>query len=261
MAMVAYKGKRIRIGDGDTQMIPYPATSLYFPNAGTAPGRYNKPRGGVVKYNNKRKRRYTINSTYNTRTNPVYPRPEVKISDTIFGTIAAPIQIPSIGTVPVCMNNLGSGTTPGQRVGAQIASKSVYYQFIINFGSATAAVAVRFILWWDRQCNGVLPATFFGAGLLENTTIPIVSPLALGNRNRYYIVADERITLSPQGTNIQFVSGFRKINQLSTYEPTGANNFPFTGGLFYSFISDEPTSSPTTNPTYYGIFRFRYMDT
>lgn len=259
MQLVRYAGgKRYRLGDEDTTMVPFSNSSrLFNPSYGSALGRYSRRRGS---YKNYRRSRYrSLLNNFNTRTNPVYPRPEVKVSDTTFGTIGAGIAIPSTGTAPVCMNNLGSGTFPGQRVGAQISSKSVYYQFVINFGSASAAIAVRFILWWDRQMNGILPTNL--ASVLDNPTLGIVSPLLLSNRNRYFILADERVTLSPQGTNIQYISGFRKINQLSTYDQTGSVNYPLTGGLLYAFISDEPSTSSTTNPTYYGVFRFRYMDT
>lgn len=192
----------------------------------------------------------------NTASNPTYPKPEVKYSDTIFGTIAAPIPVPSAGITPISLNNIGIGSGALNRVGTQITSKSVFWSLVFNFGTATAPIAIRHIIVWDRQSNGALPAY---ADLFAQPTLAITSPLNLTNRARFVVIADERITLSPQGDNIRYVSGFRKINQTSTFDVTGVN-FPYTGNLVVFIASDEPSTSSTTVPGYYGTWRFRYID-
>lgn len=212
----------------------------------------------------KRRRRYrSYRSPFSytsTSSNPVYPRPEVKFSDTTFGTIAAPIAIPSAGITPISLNNIGFAATPSGRIGTQICNKSLYYSLIFNFGTATAPIAIRHVVVWDRQANGLAPALSNYADVFLDTTKIITSPLNLGNRARFVVIVDERITLSPQGENIRYVTGFRKINQTSTFQDTGATNFPYTGNLLVLMASDEPSSTPTTNPGYYGYWRLRYLD-
>lgn len=215
-------------------------------------------------YNNSYKRRRRYSSYRNpfsytsTQSNPVYPRPEVKFSDTVQGSIAAGIAIPSTGIVPICLNDIGFTATPVGRIGAQICCKSVFYNLVFNFGTGTAPIAIRHVLVWDRQSNGQTPAVGYYSDIFSFPTQMITSPLNLGNRQRFVVLVDERITLSPQGDNIRYVTGFRKINQTTTYQDTGVNNFPFTGSLIYLMASDEPTG--TTIPTYYGTYRLRYLD-
>lgn len=194
---------------------------------------------------------------FSTRTDPVYPKPEVKYTDTTMGVIGAGIPITSGGTTPLSLNNVGMSAPPINRIGAQIATKSVYYNLVFNFGTATAPIAIRHLIVWDRQSNGLLPAL---TDVLSASGLLITSPFNLTNRNRFVILVDERHTLSPQGDNIRITTGYRKINQLTTYEPTGTNNMPFTGNLVVWLISDEPTASTTTQPGYYGTWRVRFLD-
>lgn len=214
------------------------------------------------------RRNHTINSsrgyrskwyTANTRTNPVYPRPEVKWADTTFGTIAVPITIPASGSVFV-LNSLAQGITSQTRIGSQVATKSVYYQIVFNVGGTPLPNAMRHMLVWDRQHNGgspVLTATDILAG--PGTTPLLTAPLNLSNRDRFVVLADDRFTLSPNGDQIRYVDEFRKINQLTTYPlETAADNDPVTGALCLLMISDETATA--NQPTFYGTWRVRYMD-
>lgn len=212
--------------------------------------------GSVSRSNNSRRsygRRRNKWNTMNTQTNPVYPRPETKYFDFGIGTAAAPIPVLNDATGIQCINQLAQGASSGQRVGAQVSTKSCYYQMLYNLGSTQTPCVIRHILYWDRQYNN--QATPNAANLLANTNY-VTSPLNLTFRDRFVVLSDDRITLSPNGDMIRIIDGFRTINQLSTY-PEGAS-LPSTGALCLLIVSDRPAG--TTAPTIYGSWRTRYMD-
>lgn len=258
MALVVSR-KRARYSDGYSPMQIVPTNSSNYVSRNPSSGGWTQ-RMSTYRSNSRRRRGYrsyrSAFNVYNTNTNPVYPRPEVKYTDTNMGAIGAGMPISSTGITPLSLNNVGTGSLVGNRVGTQISTKSIYYSLVFNFGTATQPIAIRHVLLWDRQSNGALPAY---TDVFATTPI-ITSPLNLTNRNRFVILADERITMSPQGDNIRYVTGFRKINQLSTFEPTGTNNMPFTGNLVVMLASDEPSAVPANVPSYYGTWRCRYQD-
>lgn len=229
------------------QPLPQPTRMNYVMTSGFARNRgYKKYRRGSTR---------DKFASYKTRTNSVYPKPEVKYNDVTLGTIIAPIAIPNTGTAMTALMQIGMDSEPFNRIGAQVAVKSVYYQCVFNFGTTTAAIAIRHCLVWDRQSNGVNPSA---ADVFGVPSLLLTSPLNLTNRQRFVMLADDRFTLSPNGDQIRIINGFRKINQQSTWEPTGTNNIPYTGNLLLWFTSDEATGA--TAPTVYGTWRIRYID-
>lgn len=218
-------------------------------------GFYNNRRGG--RYN---RRGYSPFANRSMHTHPVYPRPEVKALDVAFGSLAAPISIPLGGTNSgafTILNQITNGSGLQLRIGNQIAMKSVYYQYVLNFGTGPVPNAIRHMLVWDKQPNQAAALT--GDVLASNqstaNTDYITVPMNLTNRDRFVILADERTTLSPNGDQIRFISGFRKINQRSDYPVT---NLPSTGALLLCFFSDETVTA--NEPTVYGNWRLRYID-
>lgn len=238
-------------------IVPYTAPSQVAKRRST-----NKYYGssGVINTNRRRKRGMSINSTFNTRSASVYPRPEVKFSDTVFGTIAAPLPIDAGGIVPISLNNIGIGSLATNRLGMQISSKSVFFNITFQLGAAPTTCALRHMLVWDRQSNGALPTA---AMVLQDPTTPLTSPLNMLNKSRFFVLVDERMILSAQGDNIIYTTGFRKVNQVSTFDPsaTPTSNQPYTGNLVVLMWSNIPTgATANTKPTYVGYWRFRYMD-
>lgn len=190
-----------------------------------------------------------------THANPVYPKPEIKTFDILFGNVAVPYAIPSPPAVSM-LNYIAAGTQSNQRLGQQVSTKSVYYQFVATIGGTPTPTACRYILFWDRYPKGVQfpPVT----DILASTNF-ITSPMNLANRDRFIFLADERFCLSPQGETVRTIEGYRKINQISTYsEPPPNPPIPNTGGLGFLFVSDEITT--TTYPGIVGQWRIRYID-
>lgn len=189
-----------------------------------------------------------------TNLNPRNPRPEVKYLDQGLGNPTAPVPISNSGANMYLINPIPQGITGQSRIGQQCGIKSCYYQFVLNFGTTTAPIALRHILFWDRQTNGLTPGA---TDLLANSSSLVTAPLNLVNRDRFVIIADDRTTLSPQGDGIRIIEGFRKINQITTWADS-LNTTPITGGLFALFISDEVTTELL--PNLYGTWRTRFVD-
>lgn len=207
--------------------------------------------GGGGSYSRRRRDKWSITDT---RTRSNYPKPEVKFVDKQIGTVLVPLEVSEDGTFIHPLNELAQGVSGSQRIGQQVGIKSCYYQYVVNFGTSAQPIVVRSLLVWDRTPNGGTPTM---TDVLSTTTATfITAPMNLANRDRFVILSDERITLSPQGEQIKIVDSFRKINQVSTYNDVGLK--PQTGGLFLMMVSDEDTEG--VNPTVYGDWRVRYVD-
>lgn len=202
-------------------------------------GQYNSRRGGGNMISR------TMQRIFNTRTNPVYPRPEKKFLDNVITP-----TVTSTGNV-IPLNTIVQGIGSNQRIGAQCATSNVYYNYVIRQGGTPTSTALRIILLWDREPNGVAPAI---TDVLAVSSV--TSPMNLLNRNRFVVLDDDRDTLSTNGEQIEFVTDFRKINQLSTF--TDATGTAQTGGLFLLYLSDQPAG--VTAPTLSGTWRVRFMD-
>lgn len=254
MALVGYKRPRTDSysysDSSNMQMVP-----SWQPNRGMIqPSGYARS-SSMMSYDVRRNRRkgYRKFQNRSSYTRPVYPRPEVKFKDFVFGQLGALGSIDSAGSALNIINTISQGTSAGTRIGQQVATKSVYYQYVFNIGSVTAPIVIRHMLIWDKQPNGVVAVP---ADILSNTTSMVVSPNNLQNRDRFVTLADERLTLSPNGDQIKNLVGFRNINQLATYPDATAT--PTTGALLFFFVSDE--AAGTSAPTCYCTWRLRYID-
>jgi len=208
-------------------------------------------------YNSRRSSSYRDKwNLTNARCDPVYPRPEIKYLDRPTGTIATPFLVNNAGTgedAISTLNELAQGVLSTNRIGQQVAVKSVYYQFIFSLAPATTTCVVRYIIFWDRTPKGDKPDI---SDLLALSSSYVTAPLNLANRDRFVVLADDRIALSPYGEQTKFIDGYRKINQLSTYVDSTEAVKPLTGGLFVLFVSDVTSNFPRV----YGNIRTRYMD-
>lgn len=260
MQMVPYAprpNKRARFGSYDSGSSYSPMQIVPYQRSSAIASSYKAGLGVRTSYPTRNSRRRSKWSIMNQRTNPVYPRPEVKYFDVQIGVIAGAVPIANNGTTIVSLNTIVQGLLSQNRIGGQVATKSVYYQYVVSLptGDTTTAVAVRHMLVWDRQSNGANPVA---ADFLQNPGSVgfVVSPLNLANRDRFVVLVDERLTMSPGSDIIKLCSGFRYINQQSTFGNSAIP--PTTGGLFAFFVSDEPAGA--TAPNLYGNWRVRFID-
>lgn len=264
MALVPYRSKR---NYGST--FGYPSNSLvqrnvrprYTQLVGMARYGNTLNRGRGSRYGRRSYQDYFQNQ--NLRMDPVYPRPEVKALDTQFGTLANPNSIPVTGTNAgtfFTLNTMANSPALGGRLGNQVSTKSVYYQYVLNFGTGPVPNAIRHLLIWDKQPNGNTPtiSDVLAANQTASNSDYITVPMNLSNRDRFVILADERTTLSPNGDQIRIITGFRKINQRTDFGPSTVQSVPITGALLLAFVSDETTLA--NEPTVYGTWRVRFID-
>lgn len=193
-------------------------------------------------------------------TNSVYPKPECKIYDADQAGVSPPAtpaqNLPATGTV-VCVNQLVTGSGVQNFTGNQITIKSVAYRFEVDLPASAANQVMtsgRVMLIWDRQPNGAVPA--------YNVIFSSASYLAFANvntRDRFVILRNDQISLSPNGQQTVFLERFVKVNMTSTFvNGQSSAGVPNTGALLLVYISDQATSA--NQPTITGIVRVRYFD-
>lgn len=187
-----------------------------------------------------------------TRTDPRYPRPELKFFDRNIGSLTTPLSINSTGTF-YDINTIPQGVGQNNRVGYMISNKSVYYQFVLNFGSTPVPTAIRHMLTYDRQSNQSAPTV---ANFLADPANPITSPLNDNYKARFIVLADDRTTLSPNGDNIRIISNFCRIPHHSVY--SNPTDQPITGCISVLLVCDQPVGP--TAPLIYGTWRLRFYD-
>lgn len=199
-------------------------------------------------------------ASLSTRSDPVYPKPEVKNLDTTLGDLDTPLPVDSTGSSVFELSQLAQGVTDTGRIGRKIAVKNIYYQFVCQFGTdGEEPLVFRHILYWDRQPNGAAVGPTTVSQLLQSQPY-VTSPMNLDNNQRFVILSDDRTTLSPNGDQIRIWTGFRKINQFALYNDS--NDIAQSGALRVLFVSDVSTTStpPGTPPFFYGTWRMRFID-
>lgn len=196
-----------------------------------------------------------MNYNRSQRTNPVYPRPEIKYL-TVAYTSTALVQA---GNTTGLNANIVQGTAAGNRVGQQIAQKSVYWQYILTLGTTPTPACCRIMLVWDKQSNGNAAAGI--TDVLEVVAgtppvpLPIYAPMNMANRDRFVVLSDERYDLSPNGQQIRIIDGFRSINQRVTYPMAGGAAAPDTGALILLTMSDVDSDMKIA-----GTWRLKWID-
>lgn len=218
------------------------------------------PFGGYARNlnNNRRRRRGGRYSRrpfrgINPFTNPVYPIPQNKA----FDYNLAATSIPNIGFVKT-INIIGQNFTEPSRIGTQISTKSCFYSYVVNLGATTMPIACRVALVWDKQPNAATTAynTIFAPDLGADAD-GTIAPINIAGNDRYTILAQDRFTLSPNGDQIRFITGFRKINMRTVFNDA-ENLEPITGALLLVACSNQATGA--NQPTIYGNWRTRFIN-
>lgn len=243
MSDAAYNVRRVRLVRG----------SNYGPGSSYARQRYY----GGSRYYGRRRRNY-LNFNRSMRSDPVYPRPEVKYFNFLVNT---PQALGNQTAYIAQINQIAQGVTSTTRIGNQVATKNVYWQYVLQQGATPVPVAVRIMLIWDRQPNaGTVTATTIFETTGDTPPFPqyVFAGLNLDNRDRFVVLSDERYDLSPNGQQIQYIKGFRNINQRSTY--TTSNPIPETGALILLGVSSATQATTANLPLLSGGWRIRFID-
>lgn len=158
------------------------------------------------------------------------------------------------GAFVVLLNGIASGTDSDQRIGDEVRATSI--QWRMNFSSdpvATIPTLVRYILFWDKQANGLSPVIAGGAGttsLLDNTIVTdlTLAPYNHESSDRFRVLFDKTFTLEPFSLAVgggaamqRYMTSHKKIN-LSRRVKHDGDTATFadivTNALWFTFISD-----------------------
>lgn len=182
-------------------------------------------------------------------THPVYPRPELKHLDTdVFDTMV--LGPSTVG--PECFNGLAQGTGGSDRVGLSITNRYFVYNIsLAQFPTAQQPVNARIVFFWDKQPNGAVPTA---PDVMADNTIN--SFLNMSNKDRFVVLRNHYISLSPNGTMIVNFHGYISLNMQSQYDDS--NSIPRTGALFALYVTDS--DDVDNDPFLYLSGRLRYYD-
>lgn len=195
---------------------------------------------------------------------------------------------------PIWLNPVAVGSSFFNRVGRKIEMKSLHIHGKIlartgaagnlNANASNTQEYVRFVVFYDRQTNGALPAltdVFQNTDNQGNNYNTVYSDINLNNRERFLILMDERRAMpavSPAGVitpttdSNQCKEGLWQINRfiklkglLTHFKADSASPVigdVSTGGLFYAVIGESTPGAPDVSQyvTYISA-RLRYDDT
>lgn len=248
----------------DNYVTPYsrPFKSRRFFPTVTSPALPNSTRSRVYKSSRftpyRRSGPYKVLTTGQRHTNPVYPKPELKIFDCDQAATTPPpspavlTNIPNTGDV-VCVNAVPSGTGVGGFTGNQVSVKSVAYRVELDLGATPLPTSGRVLLVYDKQPNGTL-ATW-------TDIFSTAQYLSFGNvntRERFVVLRNDQFSLSPQGDQTLFFERYVKVNMTTTYVSGTPGTVPQTGAILLAYISDQATGA--NQPRISANIRVRYYD-
>lgn len=151
------------------------------------------------------------------------------------------------------------GDGPTNRTGIQVRSKSLTFK--LNCAVGTSGVNVnRFILFLDKQPNGVAPAI---ADLLTTggSVTPIDALRNLGNSKRFIVIRDMRWTQVSTSDSQQRVFEFTVPLKFLTQYYVGQNNGTVadiaTNALWFMTVGDAALGNGSLMN---GVIRYRFQD-
>jgi len=191
-------------------------------------------------------------------------RPELKYFDTQNSIVG----VLTTGTL-LCPHFIPQGDDFDNRIGEELTAKFVNYRIRIWHTPAPDADQIRFILFWDRQCNGGAPGitvtgSNYATALLDNVTVPNTSICRTNNRTsqRYKILYDKVHTVNPDTTNANVIRYFSINRRLSN----ARIKFDSSSGSGYSHLTSRTlnllviTGQTVTTTTVQVTCRFWYID-
>lgn len=193
-------------------------------------------------------------SLTNPPTKPM--KPEKKNIDVLTTTLVSPGAVNQQWSVPFLINGIAQGSSPNNRIGRKITMKSLQLKY-----TAIVGATVRVLTVYDKQTNGILPATI---DILQgNSSVP---PLAdfnampnLSNGNRFVVISDE-IMNDMYSTDVANGQCYRKINLETEYfnNITGVISDISTGSIYIMMCPVTIIATPTAIGTFSS--RIRYTD-
>ncbi len=150
---------------------------------------------------------------------------------------------------------IGQGDTSSSREGNKVVFNTIQMKYSWKLStSTTVGNRCRVMIIMDKQTNG---AVFTAGDLLQTTGVGqvILSPLNLDGAFRFRVLYNKVHTLSPNGSEVQYRSVFKKINIPARYSGSGGSQTNIlSAGIYVLYVSDTGSNSPTFS--HYSRLRF-----
>lgn len=167
-------------------------------------------------------------------------------------------------TVGMTMNfQLLNGCTRGDgndnREGNNIRMKSVYVRLhnIMSQDASSVFSVCRLMIILDKQPNAATPST---ANVLENTSVPVASPLEKDYSTRFDVLWDKVITMSKTGAEGRFVKKYIPLDIKVRYNENNNGDITDinTNALYFCIVTNA--TAATLEPSFYSNVRLRFVD-
>lgn len=172
------------------------------------------------------------------------------------------------------LNGCAEGTDIVNRVGRRSTLKSLLIRGSFNINSsglpsAPVAQSLRMVVVLDKQANGGVPPNGTSANPSVGTTVlkdtignsNAWAPVNLDYRDRLLIIADEQVTVSPQGPEEVNFHIFRKMNHEVTFNSGNAGTYGdiSTGSLWLVFYPEQTSGGNAAGYVNFNS-RVRFLD-
>ncbi len=161
------------------------------------------------------------------------------------------------GTTPAFFSlvNMIKGDDDNLRQGNQIKCVTIYMNALIRMNTSATSTTLRYVIFLDKQCNGVnatAPELF-----QDNTVTDImISPLNPDNKFRFQILYNNLVRLSPEHPTAQ-VKFFKRVSIPIRYSGNAGTAADLTSNnILVLLFSDEATNTPTVTHN----IRMSYVD-
>lgn len=155
-------------------------------------------------------------------------------------TAAGPASYPIVNTPQdntnvIGLNLLAEGTDYTNRISRKVHVTSIQLRGQITIGTAATSTMVRFMVVYDYQPNGAVPAITDILDTATSSTQPIAAPMNLNNRDRFRVVIDKiRKVDTLQSSRIPF-NFYKNCNYETVYNAAGAGVATVTSGALWFF--------------------------
>jgi len=177
---------------------------------------------------------------------------EKKFVDTEINT-----DIDTTGTVTP-INLVATGTDFFNRIGRKILIKSFQVRAFLGIENVNQGSGVRYMLVYDKQTNGALPAVGDILGI-PTTSNPFTAMLNLNNRDRFVILWDKIYRMDLGSGIITVLKKYKKLSHETVYSgTTAAIGSIATGGLYLLQIGSVASGMTDVDQT--AVVRIRFTD-
>lgn len=169
---------------------------------------------------------------------PMYIQPSTRASRIERKFIDSTQAVAALGAAGIILvNGVATGTDYNNRIGRETAMKSIYLR-LTGSNTVDQTAALRIMLVYDKQPNGVLPAI---TDVL--TAADILSPNNLNNKDRFITLSDQDKQISTAGDRGFTHVVYKKVGLPCQFSGTGATIASISTGAVYIILIPILTSS------------------